>query len=38
MCDLADRPPTIALETVRVLILNLVRDAVASGAWEARLV
>jgi LysR family nitrogen assimilation transcriptional regulator len=38
LCDLADRPPTIALETVRNLILDLVRNAVASGAWEARLV
>jgi Transcriptional regulator len=38
LCDLADRPPTIALETVRELILNLVDNAVATGAWEARLV
>lgn len=38
LCDLADRPPTIALETVRELILSLVDNAVAEGAWEARLV
>ena len=37
LCDLADRPPTIALETVRDLIRTLVSRAVTSGAWEARL-
>lgn len=37
LCDLADRPPTIALEAVRELILSLVQKAVATGQWEARL-
>lgn len=38
LCELVDRPPTIALETVRSLIRGLVADAVTSGAWEARLI
>lgn len=38
LCDLADRPPTIALETIRGLICDLVAGAVASGDWEARLI
>lgn len=37
LCDLADRPPTIALETVRGLILDLIGHAVTAGRWEARL-
>ncbi len=37
ICDLAERPPTIALETVRDLIRSLVADAVETGVWEARL-
>ncbi|GGH45168.1 LysR family transcriptional regulator [Frigidibacter albus] len=37
LCEIADRPPTIALETTRALILGLIAQAVASGDWEARL-
>lgn len=37
LCDLANRPPTIALEAVRGLILDLVRATVETGTWEARL-
>jgi LysR family nitrogen assimilation transcriptional regulator len=37
LCDLADRPPTIALETVRDLIRALVTETVERGHWEARL-
>lgn len=35
MCEMAERPPTFALETVRDVILDLVEDAVRSGDWEA---
>jgi LysR family nitrogen assimilation transcriptional regulator len=35
VCELADRPPTFALEAVRTLILGLVARAVAEGTWEA---
>ena len=38
LCELADRPPTFALEAVRALILKLVGQAVTDGIWEARLV
>ncbi|MFN3937114.1 MAG: LysR family transcriptional regulator [Gemmobacter sp.] len=38
LCELADRPPTIARETVRDLVMALVRAAVEQGRWEARLV
>lgn len=37
VCELSDRPPTYALETVRGVILRLVADAVRSGRWDARL-
>ena len=36
MCELADRPATFALETVRELCISLTLDAVASGRWDAR--
>ena len=36
LCELADRPATFALETVRQLCLTLSLDAVASGRWQAR--
>ena len=36
ICELADRPATFALETVRQLCLTLSLDAVASGRWQAR--
>lgn len=36
MCEMAGRPATFALETVREVILALVDDAVGSGQWEAR--
>lgn len=35
LCELAERPPTYALEAVRALLLELVRDAVTRGDWEA---
>lgn len=38
LCELASRPPTFALEAVRGLIIELVRDAVREGRWEARLI
>lgn len=38
LCELAERPPTIALEAVRDMIRELVADAVGRGVWEARLV
>ncbi|UUP18322.1 LysR family transcriptional regulator [Nitratireductor thuwali] len=38
ICEMADRPATFALETVRSLMVNLVRLAVTAGKWEARLV
>jgi len=37
LCELAGRPPTYALEAVRALTIELVRDAVARGDWEATL-
>jgi LysR family nitrogen assimilation transcriptional regulator len=38
ICEMADRPATYALETVRTVILGFVTEAVTSGRWEARLV
>lgn len=38
LCEMAERPPTIALETVRDLLRSLVAEAVHEGTWEARLV
>lgn len=38
ICELADRPPTYAIETMRDLILSLVSAAVRDGRWEARLI
>ncbi|PHP65208.1 transcriptional regulator [Zhengella mangrovi] len=38
LCELRSRPPTFALEAVRKLTLDLVRAAVTSGRWEARLI
>jgi LysR family nitrogen assimilation transcriptional regulator len=35
ICEMADRPATYALETVRALILKLVADCVTRGEWEA---
>ena len=37
LCELQDRAPTLAREKLRDLVLQLVRDAVLSGRWEARL-
>lgn len=37
LCELADRPPTIALETMREMLLDLLAEAVRRGVWEARL-
>ncbi len=36
ICELADRPATFALETVRHLCVTLSLDAVAGGRWKAR--
>lgn len=36
ICELADRPATFALETVRHLCMTLSLDAVESGRWQAR--
>ncbi|MFV0474157.1 MAG: LysR family transcriptional regulator [Pikeienuella sp.] len=36
MCQLIDRPATLALETVRDLAIRLALEAVTEGRWEAR--
>lgn len=36
ICEMTDRPPTFALETVRQLCINLTLDAIASGRWDAK--
>ena len=38
ICRLASRPPTFASEAIRDVLLDLVREAVRSGTWEAQLV
>jgi LysR family transcriptional regulator, nitrogen assimilation regulatory protein len=35
MCEMVDRPPTFALETVRSVILELVAEAIRSKQWES---
>lgn len=35
MCELAERPATFALETVRNLTINLALQAIAEGIWDA---
>jgi LysR family nitrogen assimilation transcriptional regulator len=35
MCELADRPATFALETVRSLTINLALQAIGDGTWDA---
>lgn len=37
LCALEDRPPSFAQEAMRGLILELLKDSVESGAWDARL-
>lgn len=37
LCNLAARPPTYATEAVRTLLLDLIRDAIGNGTWNARL-
>jgi LysR family nitrogen assimilation transcriptional regulator len=37
VCEIAERPATFALETVRRLLLKLVAEAVGKGEWEATL-
>ncbi|OAN95333.1 LysR family transcriptional regulator [Sulfitobacter geojensis] len=37
LCRLASRPPTFATEAIRQLLIDHVRDAVLSGAWDAQL-
>ncbi|MBA3448370.1 MAG: LysR family transcriptional regulator [Pseudaminobacter sp.] len=37
ICEMAERPATFALETVRKVVLGLVADAVRAGEWEAKL-
>lgn len=36
LCQLTTRPPTVAREVIHDLIVQLVLEAVASGAWPAR--
>ncbi|MCC0034401.1 MAG: LysR family transcriptional regulator [Hoeflea sp.] len=38
LCELRSRPPTFALEAIEKLILELVRNAVLDGRWDARLI
>ena len=38
LCELSSRPPTFALEAIEKLILELVRNAVLDGRWDARLI
>lgn len=38
LCELSSRPPTFALEAIKRLILDLVRNAVLDGHWDARLI
>jgi LysR family nitrogen assimilation transcriptional regulator len=38
ICHLAARPPTFASEAIRATLLQHVRAAVSSGAWEAQMV
>jgi LysR family nitrogen assimilation transcriptional regulator len=35
ICEMADRPSTFPLETIRELCINLALDAVSSGRWDA---
>ena len=37
ICEMADRPASFALETIRQLCVDLVLDAVSSGRWDARI-
>jgi LysR family nitrogen assimilation transcriptional regulator len=37
VCEIAERPATFALETVRRLLLELIADAVTNGKWDATL-
>jgi LysR family nitrogen assimilation transcriptional regulator len=37
VCEIAERPATFALETVRRLLLDLIAEAVARGKWDASL-
>lgn len=38
LCELSSRPPTFALEAIEKLILELIRNAVLEGRWDARLI
>ena len=35
-CRLADRPATYVVEAMRRLLIELIRDEIASGGWPAR--
>jgi len=37
LCELANRPPTFAMEAVRGIVLDLITEAVSGGRWQARL-
>lgn len=37
ICEMADRPATFALETIRQLCITLTLDAVSNGKWHARI-
>ena len=38
LCQLTDRPPTVAREVMHDLIVELVRQAVADGSWKAQVI
>ncbi|SEO00734.1 LysR family transcriptional regulator, nitrogen assimilation regulatory protein [Salinihabitans flavidus] len=38
LCHLSSRPPTFATETIRDVLLELVRQSVNNGHWDARLI
>lgn len=38
LCQLTDRPPTVAREVMHDLIVELVRGAVADGSWKAQVI
>lgn len=38
LCQLTDRPPTVAREVMHDLIVELVRQSVADGSWKAEMI
>ncbi len=37
ICELAERPPTVALETVREIVLTLIAESIQDNVWDATL-